>query len=191
MPKSKTRGGYTAADIAKVILLIFAVMAVLAAIVFGIYYLSNGFGGDYSTFVTSVNGKNIMKDGDIELPSGSELKVTSISDYTVKVVAAETDSDFEITAEDEAMNFSELAGKDLTAGFTFTETDGVITVEYGSLSEILSAALGEEVTVDGEAEGNLFTLVIESGKSSLALNFGLVVFADVSGLIVTPDHIVF
>lgn len=191
MPKSKTRGGSTAATVIKVILLVLAVVIILAAAVFGAYYLSNGFGGNYATFATTVNGDLIFKSGSISLPSGSTVKVTSFSDYSLKVIAAEPEQDFEVTVGEDTLLYSDLAGEDMTAGFTFTESDGAITVDYGSPEEILSVALGEEVTAAEEAYGELFTLVITSGNSTLNLTFAL---ADSDGeynIIIDPEHIIF
>lgn len=188
MPKSKTRGGSTAATVIKIILLILAVIIILAAAVFGAYYLSNGFGGNYATFATTVNGDLILKSGSVSLPRGSTVKVTSFSDYSLKIIAAEPEQDFELSVGGKAANFSDYAGEDMTAGFTFSEADGAITVDYGSLNEILSAALGEEVTASEEADGELFTLVITSGKSELDLSFALSDGA--YNITVEPDHII-
>ena len=152
MPKTRARGGSTAATVIKVILLILAVIVILAAAVFGAYYLSNGFGGQYPTFATSING-----------------------DLILKAVGGET------------LNYSELAGEDMTAGFTFTEQDGTITVDYGSVGEILSAALGADVAAHEEGQP-LFTLIITSGKSELSLDFVLATrIIDVTGITIVPD----
>lgn len=187
MSKSKTRGGSTAATVIKIILLVLAVVIILAAAVFGAYYLSNGFGGNYATFATTVNGNLILKSGNIQLPYGSHIKVASFSDYSLKVVAAEPEQDFELSVNGETVNYSAYAGEDMTAGFTFTETEGTITVEYGGLGSVLSAALGDIVTVSEEASGELFILVITSGNSELNLSFALSGF----GLSLDPDHIIF
>lgn len=187
MSKSKTRGGSTAATVIKIILLVLAVVIILAAAVFGAYYLSNGFGGNYATFATTVNGNLILKSGNIQLPYGSHIKVASFSDYSLTVVAAEPEQDFELTVDGETVNYSAYAGEDMTAGFTFTETEGTITVEYGGLSDILSASLDKIVTVSEEASGELFILVITSGNSELNLSFALSGY----GLSLDPDHIIF
>ena len=188
MPKSKTHGGMTAATVIKIILLVLAVVIILAAAVFGVYYLSNGFGGRYATFATTINGKLMLSSGSVNLPRGSEIKIFSFSDYSLKVTAAEPEQDFELNIGGEPCYYSELAGEDMTAGFTFSEADGAITVDYGSLNEILSAALGEEVTASEEADGELFTLVITSGKSELDLSFALSDGA--YNITVEPDHII-
>lgn len=189
MPKSKTRGGSTAAKVIKIILLVLVVIIILAAAVFGAYYLSNGFGGKYATFATTVNGDLIFKSGSIPLYRGSEVKVVSFSDYSMKVVAAEPEEDFAFIVDGETVNFSDYAGEDMTAGFTFTESDGVITVDYGSLDEILSDALGEEIKITDTADGELFTLVITSGKSKLDLSFALASYD--YDIVLEPDHIIF
>ena len=187
MPKSKTRGGSTAAKVIKIILLVLAVIIILAAAVFGAYYFSNGFGGQYATFATTINGDLILKSGSVSLPRGSTIKVTSFSDYSIKVIAAEPEQDFELMVGDKPAMFSDYFGEDMTAGFTFTEADGVVTVDYGSLNEILSAALGEEVTASEDTDGELFTMVITSGKSELDLSIVLTSY----NINLEPDHIIF
>ena len=189
MAKRKTSGGSTVAAVIKVILLILAVIVILAAAVFGAYYLSNGFGGKYATFATTINGKLILTSGNIDLPRTSEIKILSFEDYSLKVVAAEPEKDFELTIGGEPCLYSELAGEDMTAGFTFTESDGVITVDYGSLGEILSSALGEDVAAAEDSENALFTLTIESGKSTLNLNF-LIGGSWADNITPDPGHII-
>lgn len=184
---SKARGGSTAAKVIKIILLVLAVIIILSAAVFGAYYLSNGFGGNYATFATTINGKLVLSSGSVELPRGSKIKIVSFSNYTLKVVAAEPEEDFAIIFGDESINYSDLVGEDMTAGFTFTESDGVITVDYGSLDEILSSALGEEVETADAAGGELFSLMITSGKSELHLDFSLTEY----NIILDPDHVIF
>lgn len=180
-----------AATVIKVILLILLVLIIIVAAVFGIYYLSGGFGGRYSTFVVQINGKPVISNSSVSLPSGSEIKVTGFSDYSLEVVAAEPQEDFEITVGEDTLLYSDLAGEDMTAGFTFTESeDGAITINYGSIDTILTAALGEEVTASDEADSELFTLVITSGNSSLSLNFVLAGFDNVYDIITDPDHII-
>lgn len=189
MAKRKTSGGSTVATVIKVILLILAIIVILAAAVFGAYYLSNGFGGKYATFATTINGKLMITSGNIDLPRGSEIKILSFEDYSLKVVAAEPEEDFELNIGGEPRLYSELAGKDITAGFTFTESDGVITVDYDSLSEILSSALGEDVATAENTEKALFTLIIESGKSTLNLGF-LLGRSWADSITPDPDHII-
>ena len=59
----------------------------------------------------------------------------------------------------------------MTAGFTFTEAEDCVTINYGSINDILSAALGEDVTVSEAAGGDIFFLVITGGESTLKLLF--------------------
>ena len=153
-----------AATVVKVILLILLVLVITAAAMFGIYYLTGGFGGRYSTFVVQINGKPVIS-------SGSEIKVTGFSDYSLEVVAAEPEEDFEVTVGEDTLLYSDLAGEDMTAGFTFTEAEDCVTINYGSINDILSAALGEDVTVSEAAGGDIFSLVITCGESTLSLLF--------------------
>ena len=153
--------------------------------------IPGGFGGRYSTFVVQINGKPVISNSSISLPSGSKIKVTGFSDYSLEVVAAEPQEDFEVTVGEDTLLYSDLAGEDMTSGFTFTESeDGAITINYGSIDTILAAALGEEVTASDEANGELFTLVITSGNSTLSLNFILAGFDNVYDIITDPDHII-
>ena len=109
-----TRGGSTAATVIKIILLILAVIIILAAAVFGAYYLSNGFGGNYATFATTVNGDLILKSGSVSLPRGSKIKLLSFEDYSLKVIAAEPEEDFELTVGEDKLLYSSFAGEDMT-----------------------------------------------------------------------------
>lgn len=162
-----------AATVIKVTLLILLVLVITAAAVFGIYYLTGGFGGRYSTFVVQINGKPVISSGSVSLPRGSEIKVTGFSDYSLEVVAAEPEEDFKVTVGEDTLLYSDLAGEDMTAGFTFTQAkEGAITINYKSLNYILSAALGKEATVTESAGGDIFSLVITCGESTLNLLFG-------------------
>ncbi len=123
-----------AATVIKVTLLILLVLVITAAAVFGIYYLTGGFGGRYSTFVVQINGKPVISSGSVSLPRGSEIKVTGFSDYSLEVVAAEPEEDFEVTVGEDTLLYSDLAGEDMTAGFTFTEAEEC--VQKGNLKII-------------------------------------------------------
>lgn len=175
-----------AATVIKVILLILLVLVIITAAVFGIYYLTGGFGGRYSTFVVQINGKPVISSGSISLPRDSEIKVTGFSDYSLEVVAAEPEEDFEVTVGEDTLLYSDLAGEDMTAGFTFTQAENCVTINYGSINDILSAALGDIVTASEDVNGELFTFVITSGNSELNLSFALSGF----GLSLDPDYII-
>ena len=188
MPKrsSSTKTSSSIGTVIKIVALILAVLVIIASIVIAIYFGTNGFGGNYPTFAVQVNGKPILANGYIDLPNGSKITINSFSDYSLKIVAVEPEQDFAIMVNGETVNYSSLAGDDMTAGFTFTESDGVITVEYSCLDDILSAALDEDVTSSGKVEGELFKLVITSGKSELELNFALTSL----DIAIYPDHII-
>lgn len=160
-----------AATVIKVTLLILLVLVITAAAVFGIYYLTGGFGGRYSTFVVQINGKPVISSGSVSLPRGSEIKVTGFSDYSLEVVAAEPEEDFEVTVGEDTLLYSDLAGEDMTAGFTFTEAEDCVTINYGSINDILSAALGGKAEATETAARDIFSLVITCGESTLNLLF--------------------
>lgn len=187
MSKRKTRGGSTAAKVIKVVLLIIAVIIIFAAAVFGIFYLTNGFGGNYATFLTKVNDDLFIKNGSVDLPSGSLIKVASFSDYSISVIALEPDEDFEFTVDGKTYSYSDISSEEVTAGFTITEVEDGIVIEYEDVSQILSLAIGGQVTAPDITDKELFTLVITSGESQLALNFAIAGYE----LTVDPDHIYF
>lgn len=188
MAKKKKKGASIAAKVFKITGLCLLTIVLLAIIFFATYFISGGFGGSYATFLVRLNGDIILSSRSVSLPSGSTVKIYSFSDYSLSVYAAE-DSDFVFIAEDEEYTFSDYAGEDMTAGFEITEDeDGTITISYGTLSEILSAVFGAEVTVTEEIEGEIFELVIESGNSSLRLSFAV---DNVYDITIDPDRIVF
>lgn len=191
MAKRKTRGGSSAATVIKVTLLILLVIIILAAAVFGAYYLSNGFGGRYATFAVQINGELVLSSGSIELPRGSTVKITSLNDYTLEVYASEPERDFDLTVDGEVVKYSEYVGEGITSGFTFSEDNGVFTIEYGNLDDIISAAFGEQILVSDYSGGELFTLVITSGKSTLYLNFGMSSFSSEFDIVFDVNHIIF
>lgn len=158
----------------KAILLILLALAIIAAAVFGIYYLTGGFGGRYSTFVVQINGKPVISSGSIALPRGSKIKVTSFSDYSFKVVAAEPEEDFTVRIDGSTVMYSDFAGDDLTAGFTFTESedgDDSIIIDYGNIYNILYAVWGQQFGISDYSGGDIFALIITSGENTLSLTF--------------------
>lgn len=185
MPKQSKQTAANAKNIIKIVLLIVAVIIVIAAIVVAVYFGTNGFGGNYPTFAIQVNGKPVLKSGDVELPDGSEIGITSLNDYTLKVEAAQPEEDFALTIDGKTTLYSTLSGTDVTKGFTFTDNDGIIAVNYGDLDEVLSSALDADVEILSASAQDKFNLIITSGKSSVILTFELS-----KGIFIYPEHIV-
>lgn len=193
MTTSKARRGEkTALKILKITALAICVIVLLFASLFAAFYFTNGFGGNYATFLTNVNGHLTLSSGAMDIPRESPIQVMSFSDYTIAVAAAQPEEDFEIYCGEEKIMYSDLAGEDMTAGFTFTPAGDAVIIDYGTLEEILSTALDDEVTVSSEPTGKLFTLVIVSGDSILNLDFELSSqYIGVTGITITPDNIDF
>lgn len=187
--KAKKKSGSTAAKVFKIIGLSLLAMLLLVAIFFIIYFASNGFGGSYATFITKINGKTVLSNQTVSLPSGSTINVYSFSDYTISVNAAKG-SDFVFIVDGDEYSFADYADDDMTAGFELTEDGGTVTITYGTAEEILSEVFDADVTVSEEVEGEIFELVVESGNSSLHLPFSLEYIVN-GGIQVEPDRIVF
>ena len=190
----KKSSSSTAAKVFKIIGLSLLVIILLAIIFFVIYFASNGFGGSMATFICKVNGKTVLTNQSVSLPSGSTVKVYSFSDYTISIIAAdEEDSDFIFTVNGNEYAWSDYASEDMTAGFELTEDeDGTITITYGTLDEILSDIFGVEVSIAEDVEGEIFELVVKSGSSSLHLPFEIDYTAPTEPTIVLdPDRIIF
>lgn len=185
MPKQSTQGQSTAKNILKIVLLVLAVIIVIAGIFVAVYFGTNGFGGAYPTFAVQVNGKPVLKSGNVELPDGSEIGITSLNDYTLKVETARPEEDFALNIDGKATLYSDLAGTDVTNGFTFTDNDGIIAINYGNLDEVLSSALDAAVEILSASAQDKFNLIITSGNSSVILTFELS-----KGIYLYPEHIV-
>ena len=189
-------GPSTAKTIIKITALILLALIIIAGAVFGIFMGTNGFGGNYATFLTKINDDYIIVSGSAAVPRGSRIEVKSFSDYTFSVTAVmpQQGGDFEVTlGNGDVYAWSDFEGRDFTAGFAFTPTDdGAVVIDYGELTEILSAATGQPATISGEPSGELFCLTVSSGNSVLGLNFELATMhQEPTGITVTPDYIVF
>ena len=189
-------GPSTAKTIAKITALILLAFIIIAGAVFGIFMGTNGFGGNYATFLTRINDNYIIVSGSAAVPRGSRIEVKSFSDYTFTVTAVmpQQGGDFEVTLGNGSVYaWSDFEGRDFTAGFTFTPTDdGAVVIDYGELTEILSAATGKAAALSGKPAGELFCLTVSSGNSVLGLNFELATMHQApTGITLTPDYIVF
>lgn len=107
------------------------------------------------------------------LSSGSEFRIRTIfgGECSVRFEAASVseEQDFGFKVNGEARTWSSLAGSDLTGGITLTETENGYKVEYGTLSEVVSSALGAEITELQETKGKLITMIVTYGKGELRL----------------------
>ena len=165
------------------------ILLVIVAVIGVFAYFTNGFTTDFKTFYISVNGKDVMtsEDGYVVTPS-EPLKVdvkytfafnkNETKDYSVKIVPNKIEnSDFTYTVDGESKSFQ--SETDLTAAFAIDKGEKSFTVKPKgkSLTEVLTAFYGTEVT-DCENKGytDMFTIIVTSynGEASVKLNFTVV-----------------
>ena len=152
------------------------------------YYFTGGFGGIGPTFSVTYAENTYYKEGeDILLPNSAEFAVNRVfgEDYQVKIEAGE--ADFNLTVGEEPYKWSQLEG-DYTDGFQITRTDKGFQIEYESLKDIIEAVHGA-VTLDEDAVGDIFTLVVTCAKNEIRIGFG--VYLPVSGIELNPENLIF
>lgn len=164
------------------ILLVLAVITVIGVVA----HFTNGFTTDFKTFYVSVNGKDVMtsQNGYVVTPS-EPLKVdvkytfafnkNETKGYSIKIVPNKIEnSDFTYTVDGESKSFQ--SETDLTAAFEIDKGEKSFTIKPKgkSLTEVLTAFYGTEVT-DCENKGytDMFTIIVTSynGEASVKLNF--------------------
>ena len=123
---------------------------------------------------------------------GDEIRVQSLTGaegYTFHI-EANGEKDFAFTVGEEPYTWKDLAGRDMTKGFTIEETENGFTVDYTDLEGVIAAVLGAEVTIgeDADTSGDLFVLVLTCGEKDFRLSFG--VGLPVEGVEVDPDHVI-
>ena len=194
---TKTKIGQVVSYIV-ILLVIIAVIGVFA-------YFTNGFTSDFKTFYVSVDGKDVMISGsgyaiseneplsvDVKYTFGAFNK-NDTKDYSVKIFPNKIEnSDFTYTVDGESKSFQ--AETDLTAAFEIDKGENSFTVKPKgkSLTEVLTAFYGKEVT-DCENKGytDMFTIIVTSynGEASVKLNFTIA--GKVVGVILDREVIVF
>lgn len=123
---------------------------------------------------------------------GDEIRVQSLTGaegYTFRI-EANGEKDFAFTVGEEPYSWKDLAGRDMTKGFTIEETENGFTVDYTDLEGVISSVLGAEVTIgeDTDTSGDPFVLIVTCGEKDLRLSFG--VGLPVEGVEVDPDHVI-
>ena len=194
--------GQTAAKVIGVIL----VLALLAGIVAIIYRFTNGFNEDFKTFYVEYNGEQILtSDSQMHLLSGNthrfdvkytfDTETAEPKDYNVKVIP-NAERDFDFTVDGERHLYSKE--DDMTAAFGLNKQDTyfelVIPEDFSLQYALQSCYPGQEVIVPEEAEsGNayLYTLVIASYNESVVYRIDLSVGAEVTGVTLDPEQIIF
>lgn len=194
--------GKTAAKIIGIIL----VLLLLAGLVAIIYKFTNGFNEDFKTFYVEYGGEQILTtESEMHLVSGNthrfDVKYTFDTEnaepkgYNVKVVP-NAQRDFDFTVDDERYLYSKQG--DMTAAFGLKKSDTYFELslpEDFSLEYALQSCYpGKEVIVPEEAtDANAYPymLVISSYNDSVVYHIALSVGAEVTGVTLDPDHIIF
>ena len=181
------------------------ILLVIVAVIGVFAHFTNGFTSDFKTFYVSVDGKDVMISGngyviskneplsvDVKYTFGSFNK-NETKDYSVKIIPNKIEnSDFTYTVDGESKSFQ--LETDLTAAFEIDKGEKSFTVKPKgkSLTEVLTAFYGTEVT-DCENKGytDMFTIIVTSynGEASVKLNFTIA--GKVNGVILDREVIVF
>ena len=173
-------------NVGRIVSYILILMVIVATI--GVFaYFTNGFTSDFKTFYISVNGKDVMTSqggfvATTKEPLAVDVKYTfgalnkdENKGYSVKIVPNKIEnSDFTYTVDGESKSFQ--SETDLTAAFAIDkgEKSFIVKPKGKSLTEVLTAFYGKEVT-DCENKGytDMFTIIVMSynGEASVKLNF--------------------
>lgn len=175
--------------------LVLILLAVLGFAGFGIaYVVTDGFGGKVPTAVIMIEDDMYTESADgIAIYPGDEIRVQSLTgatEYDVRIEANAESGDFSFTVGAEPYTWHDLAGQDVTKGFTLTQTDLGFTVDYESFETIIAAVKGADVVIAEGADlsGDMFDLVITMGETEYRFGFGIGL--PVSGIELDPDHII-
>ena len=194
--------GQIAAKVIGVIL----VLLLLAGIVAVIYRFTNGFNEDFKTFYVEYDGEQILTtESEMHLTSGNThrfgVKYTFDTEnaepkgYNVKIVP-NAQRDFDFTVDGERYLYSKQG--DMTAAFGLNKQDTyfelVLPEDFTLQYALQSCYPGKEVIVPEEAEqGNPYpyTLVVSSYNESVVYRINLSVGAEVTGVTLDPEQIIF
>lgn len=194
--------GKTAAKIIGIIL----VLLLLAGLVAIIYRFTNGFNEDFKTFYVEYGGEQILTtESEMHLVSGNthrfdvkytfDTENTEPKGYNVKVVP-NAQRDFDFMVDGERYLYSKQG--DMTAAFGLKKSDTyfelVIPEDFSLEYALQSCYPGKEVVVPEEAaDANScpYMLVISSYNDSVVYHIALSVGAEVTGVELDPDHIIF
>ena len=182
-----------------------AILLVIVAVIGVFAHFTNGFTSDFKTFYVSVDGKDVMISGNGYVISENEPLSVDVKytfgafnkdenkGYSVKIVPNKIEnSDFTYTVDGESKSFQ--LETDLTAAFEIDKGEKSFTIKPKgkSLTEVLTAFYGTEVT-DCENKGytDMFTIIVTSynGEASVKLNFTIA--GKVVGVVLDREVIVF
>ena len=159
-------------------------LVVIAAAGLVAYYLK---GATTAAFSVSVDGKTLESGSSVgALSSGSKINVEGAEEYDVAVYACSVENDFAFTVDGEELSWSDIDGRNLTAGFEIERAEDGFTLSYGGIEDIISAVQGgAEVSVGELPQGDMFRLSVTSAESRADLYFAILtgVFLDKTEII--------
>lgn len=159
----------------KTLVVLILILALLACIFCGVWYFTDGFGGNLAAFGVKY-GENtyFTPQSGLAVGSGAKFEIVNPAgkDYKVRITSI-GDTNFKFTIGKEPYQWSDMLGWDFTKGFTVTKSASAFTLEYESLAEIIGKVAGQEVTLTDTVSGDLFMLEVTANGSSLRLGFGL------------------
>lgn len=160
-------------------------LVVIAAAGLLAYYLQGGVNPSLSV---SIDGK-MLENGSSAgaLSSGSKINVEGAEEYDVAVYACSAENDFAFTVDGEELSWSDIDGRNLTAGFEIQRAEDGFTLSYGGIEDIISAAQGgAEVSVNKLPQGDIFRLSVTSNESQTNIYFTIL-----SGVFLDRTEIIF
>ncbi len=177
-----------------VAVLIVVLVAILGFAGFGIAYVATGgFGGTVPTAIVMIEDKIYADSADgLTIYPGDEVVVydlTGDAEYTLRIKAAEKETNFAFFVGDEPYTWRDLNGYDVTSSFTIDRTERGFIVNYAGIEDIIASVCGADVTFgdDIDLSGDMFDLVLTSGEKEYVFGFGV-------GLpvtdIVLPDNVI-
>lgn len=160
-------------------------LVVIAAAGLLAYYLQGGVNPSLSV---SIDGKTIENGSSVgALSSGSKINVEGAEEYDVAVYACSAENDFAFTVDGEELSWSDIDGRNLTAGFEIQRAEDGFTISYGGIEDIISVAQGgAEVSVNKLPQGDIFRLSIAAGEDRTDIYFTIL-----SGVFLDRTEIIF
>lgn len=160
-------------------------LVIIAAAGLVTYYLK---GATTASFSVSVDGKTVESGSSVgTISSGSKINVESTEEYEIAVYACSSENDFAFTVDGEELLWSDIDGRNLTAGFEIQKAEDGFTLNYGGIEDIISVAQGgAEVTADKLPNGDIFRLSVTSNESQTDIYFTIL-----SGVFLDKTEIIF
>lgn len=160
-------------------------LVVIAAAGLLAYYLQGGVNPSLSV---SIDGKTLESGSSVGvLASKSKINVEGAEEYDVAVYACSAENDFAFTVDGEELLWSDIDGRNLTAGFEIERAEDGFMLSYGGIEDIISVAQGgAEVAADKLPNGDIFRLSVTSNESQTDIYFTIL-----SGVFLDRTEIIF